>query len=67
MNTTSLAEEYAREQARCRELLVAYERIPEGAFGAMMLRQILEMADAAAKSGNEAAMLRSYKKMRGCK
>lgn len=64
---SSLGEEYPLQQARCRELLEAYTEIgPAGAFGHLMIFQVLERADRAAISGDLVAMLRSFEEMKGC-
>ena len=61
----TLGDELPREQARCRELLVAYKEIgPMGAFGAAMIEQSLREADAATISGDLVAMLRAYEKLK---
>lgn len=63
----SLAEEFPKMQAQVRELLGAYRDIgPVGAFGALMIEQVLQRADAAAMSGDVVAMLRSYQEMKEC-
>ena len=62
---TTLGDELPREQARCRELLVAYKEIGSaGAFGAAMIEQSLREADQAAISGDVVAMLRAYEKLK---
>ncbi len=61
----TLGDELPREQARCRELLVAYKEIgPAGAFGAAMIEQSLREADQASISGDIVAMLRAYEKLK---
>jgi len=64
----SLGEAFPREQARVRELLHVYQRLPKnaGAFGAVMLEQVLQRADQAAISGDPVAMLRSLQELKGC-
>lgn len=65
--TTSVGEQFPLEQARVRELLIAYKKIgPAGAFGALMLEQALQRADQAAISGDVVAVLRSYEELKGC-
>lgn len=65
--TESLGTEFPREQARCRELLVAYREIgPAGAFGEAAIQQVLLRADEAAVSGDIVEMLRVFKEMQGC-
>jgi hypothetical protein len=64
---SSLAEEYPKQQARCRELLCQYKEIgPAGTFGETMIEQILRRADGAAASGDVVAMDVAYTEMREC-
>ena len=61
----TLGEEYPLEQARCRELLVQYERIgPAGMFGATVLRLVLKEADEAAVSGDLPRMVVAFREMK---
>lgn len=63
----TLAEALPAEQARCRELLIAYKEIgPVGAFGYTMIEAALKRADQAVMSGDPVAMLRSYEELKGC-
>lgn len=62
----TLAEALPLEQARCRELLVAYKEIgPAGAFGAVVIEEALRQADVASASGDVVAMIRSYQELKG--
>ncbi len=64
---SSLGEEYPKEQSRCRELLSVYKEIgPAGAFGHMMISQVLQRADAAVISGDLVAMIRCFEEMKEC-
>lgn len=65
----SLGEDFPRMQAHVRELLGEYKALPGGvgAFGAMMIEQVLQRADQAAMSGDVVAMIRSYEEMKECK
>jgi len=64
---SSLGEDYPKMQAHVRELLGFYKELgPVGAFGAMMIEQVLQKADEAAMSGDLAAMIRSYQAMKEC-
>lgn len=63
---SSVGEDFPKEQARVRELLGVYRSIPQGAFGAMMLEDVLRRADEAAMSGDPVAILRSYKELKDC-
>lgn len=62
----SLGEDFPREQARCREILGIYKSLPNnaGAFGALMIEDMLRRADAAAISGDVIAMLGVFQEMR---
>jgi hypothetical protein len=61
----TLGEEYPREQARCRELLVLYEGLgPGGVFGAAILRATLKEADEAAMSGDLPRMSAAFQDMK---
>jgi len=61
----SLGEEYPKEQARCRELLQVYRDIgPAGTFGAFMIKNTLQEADAAAMSGDVVRMIAAFKRMK---
>ena len=63
----TLGEEFPKEQARVRELLGDYKRLgPNGAFGALMLEQVLRRADLAVMSGDVVAMLRSFTELKEC-
>ncbi|HEY5085881.1 MAG TPA: hypothetical protein VII66_00855 [Gemmatimonadaceae bacterium] len=64
---TTLGEDYPKMQAHVRELLASYREIgPAGAFGAMMIEQVLRHADEAAASGDVAEMIRCYQAMKEC-
>jgi hypothetical protein len=64
---SSVGEQFPIEQARVRKLLGQYREIgPAGTFGAMMIEQALQRADAAAISGDVIAILRSYEELKGC-
>jgi hypothetical protein len=64
----SLGEEYPRMQAHVRELLGIYKALPDGvgAFGAMVIEQVLQRACEAAASGDVVAMTRSFEEMKEC-
>lgn len=64
---SSLAEEYPKQQARCRELLEAYKAIPTGIFGVNMLANLLIDADQAVASGDTVKMIQIFEKMKACK
>ncbi len=63
--TTSLADAYPKEQARCRKVLDIYEMLPDeaGRFGAVMIRDMLSRAEKAAAEQDTVAMLRVYVEM----
>lgn len=56
------------EQAnRCRDVLREYEKIPEGAIGAAIIRQHITTAERAMGSGDVVAMLQAYEMLKGVK
>jgi hypothetical protein len=65
---STLGDEFPLQQKRCRELLGEYKALPNGVgtFGALMIEQVLQRADAAAVSGDVVAMLRSFQEMKDC-
>lgn len=65
---STLGEEFATEQERCRELLIEYEKIgPAGAFGAVTIRMILKKADQAMAKNDLTEIVTLYEAMKGCK
>ena len=65
---SSLAEEFPKEQARCRELLGFYKEIgPNGAFGAALIEDMLNRADKAVMNGDVVAMIRILQEMQETK
>ena len=64
----TLGDAYPEEQARCRELLVAYRKIgPPGLFAATMLEELLGRADRAAIDGDIVKMIQLFHEMRDFK
>jgi NADH:ubiquinone oxidoreductase subunit E len=59
----NLAEALPLEQARVREVLTFYEEIPQGIFGATMIKIALQQAEKAAASGDVVAMVKAYKEL----
>ena len=55
------------EIERCSKLKVAYDGIPAGAFGSMVIQQAIDNAKAAVASGDIAEMVSSLKVCQGCK
>ena len=65
---TTLGGALPREQARVRELLVAYRGIgPSGAFGAMMIERALRAADVAVMSGDPVEIIKAHLVLRDLK
>lgn len=65
---SSVGDEYPKEQARCRELLAAYQKLgPVGAFGAWSIEEALKAADEAMAGGDVVAILVAFKAMEQCK
>lgn len=62
---SSLGEEFPREQARLRELLVQYRSMGSaGAFGAAFIEQTLKHADRAVMENDLPAMIWLYQEMK---
>jgi len=53
-----------KEIERCLESLAVYEEIPQGAFGAEMIRRDISNAKKAMASDDVVKMLRSYKELK---
>lgn len=65
---SSLGQAFPLEQGRCRELLGWYiEQGGPGAFGRLVIEDVLKRADEAASSGDPIRMLQLYEEMRGLK
>lgn len=60
----NLMEGLIQETNRCREVLAEYEKIPTGAFGAMMIREDIKEAEAAMASDDAVRMLAAYKRVK---
>lgn len=67
MSTDTLGDALPRELARCRELVLIYDSIPTGVFGAMMIRRDIAEGEAAQASGDVVRMIRAYDALKGCK
>jgi hypothetical protein len=64
--STSVGEDFPKEQARCREVLSQYKELgANGAFAAAMIEATLREADAAMASGDIVRILQAYKAMQG--
>lgn len=61
----NLVEGLLEQMNRCREVLAAYEKIPEGAFGAAMIKQDIANAEQAMGSGDVIEMLQAYETLKG--
>lgn len=65
-SSTSIGEDFPKEQARCREVLAQYKELgPSGVLGGMMIEATLREADAAMASGDIVRILQAYKAMQG--
>jgi hypothetical protein len=52
------------EMNRCRELLKQYEAIPEGVFGATMIKQTIKRSEQSISSGDVVEMLIMYEELK---
>ena len=62
----NLIEGLQKEMNRCRELLKEYDAIPQGKFGAIMIRAEIEKAEKAIATGDTVAMMQSLEELKGC-
>jgi hypothetical protein len=60
----NLVEALEREIDRNRELLKAYESIPTGTFGAMMIERDIKNAVKALASGDAVEIIKAYQEMK---
>ncbi len=63
----NLIEGLQQEITRNKEILVIYEEIPQGVFGATMIKAAIKQAEEAMVNNDIVAMLRSYKELKGTK
>ena len=63
----SLPDALSREIERCQELLIEYEGIPTGAFGASTTRCEIEIARGATEAQDAVAMVRAFAGLRECR
>lgn len=61
----NLAQGLQDEIARATDLLVEYEKIPTGVFGAMMIRQALAKARKVLAEGDTIGIMRAYSELKG--
>ena len=62
----TLMEGLLSEIERCTKLKVAYDEIPTGAFGSMVIQQTIDDAKVVVASGDIGKMIRSLKLCQGC-
>lgn len=60
----NLNEGLQEELNRCREVLGFYERIPQGAFGAMHIKQSIKDAESAIANGDTIKMMQCLEVLR---
>ena len=63
---TTLNDSLAAEIERCEELLGVYKQIPQGAFGASIIRSEIEFAKRALSAQDAAYMVKALTALRGC-
>lgn len=59
----NLIEGLQKELQRNREILKIYEEIPQGAFGATMIKMAIDKAEKAMAEGDAVEMLKCYKEL----
>lgn len=63
---TTVGDDMPVQQARCRELLRAYQDLgPAGTLGALVIEGALERADRAVMSGDIIRILACYRELKG--
>ena len=60
----NIIEGIQQEVVRCREILKEYEAIPQGAFGAMMIKRTITEAESAVAHGDTIEMILKYKELK---
>lgn len=63
----NLIEGLNQELVRNREILQIYEEIPQGAFGAAMIRKAIKEAEASLGTGDIVEMLRCFQELKETK
>jgi hypothetical protein len=66
MSTQNLMEGLTSEISRVKELLLQYEAIPQGTFGATVLKQDIKLAEDAIKEEDIVKMITAYKLLKEC-
>ena len=61
----NLIEGLQSQMNRCREVLKIYEEIPQGVFGATMIKQAIAAAEIAIAGDDVTEMLKCYKGLEG--
>ena len=64
--TKTLMDRLLSEIERCSKLKAAYDKIPAGAFGSMIIQQVIDNAKAAIASGDIGEMLKALKNCERC-
>jgi hypothetical protein len=62
----NLIEGLQEEMSRCREFLLEYEAIPQGIFGATIIKQEIKKAEQTIATGDTIGMMMSYESLKGC-
>ena len=62
----NLIEGLQEEMNRCRELVKEYDAIPQGVFGATMIRQEIKIAENAIALEDTIAMIKALKDLQEC-
>lgn len=60
----NLIEGLQYEMNRCRELLKMYESIPQGVFGATVIKQSIKEAEEAINNGDTVQMMACYEQLK---
>jgi hypothetical protein len=60
----NLVDGFKQELERARELLIVYQGIPTGQFGAIMIKEAIDRAEASVLTGDVVDMIRSYNELK---
>lgn len=66
MAETNLIDSLNDEIKRCKELLGMYQGIPQGAFGAIMIKQDIQRAEKAMAEGDTVEMIKCFRTLQNC-
>ena len=60
----NIADGFKQELERARELLIVYQSIPTGQFGAIMIKKAIDRAETSMLTGDVVEMVQSYNELK---